>query len=621
MTIPSTPRTLLTALLVAAIATLVFWPGISGSFLFDDYDAIVENTSLHLETFSWDGLLRAAQSFQPGGGSRPLAMASFALDHLAAGLDPFVYKRTGLLVHAANAALVFFLALRLLTLAGVGEKHRLPAAFALASLWAVHPMQVASALYVVQRMETLSLFFVLLALLAYVAARQRQEKGLRAWPWLLAVLPLLALGLAAKESAALFPVYTLALELTLLGFRAARPATARAWRLAYLAGTAGALALFAFVVVPHYWSSGPYPYRDFDTAERLLTQLRVLPAYLGQMLLPLPRFLTFYYDTLEPSRSLIDPPTTALGGLFLLALLAGAWTLRRRRPLLALGVFWFFAAHLITSNVVPLELMFEHRNYFALFGVLLALADLVRLVPTSDGPAIKYLGVGALTVGFAVFGAIRAAMWSNPLMLALELSERNPGSPRAALDLGILYYGLASGNPDSPFFDMARQQLERAATLPRAGILPDANLILLAALKDEPSPQASWDRLQSRLRTIPLSPETLKALVDLLSARTKGHPVDEHRLLDTFDILIARAPLSAFLYARLGDFALNVASDEDRARGYFRQAIDHAQEQPDLPEKIIANLLQDGHFTLAADLAEYARGRGLLADAPRGPSS
>ena len=621
MTLPSALRPLVLALLVAAAATLVFWPGTSGSFLFDDYDALVENSALHLETFSWEGFMRAATSFQPGGGARPLAMASFALDYLAGGLDPFVYKRTGLLVHAANAALVFFLALRLLALAGVGERHRPPAALALALLWAVHPLQVSTALYVVQRMETLSLFFVLLALIAYVAARQRQQEGRRAWPWLLAVLPLLALGLLAKESAALFPAYALALELTVLGFRAARPGVARTWRLAYCAGTLAALALFAFVVAPHYWAAEPYPYRDFNTAERLLTQLRVLPAYLGQMLLPLPRFLTFYYDTLEPSRGLFDPPTTALGGLFLATLAAAAWALRRRRPLFALGVFWFFAAHLITSNVVPLELMFEHRNYFALFGVLLALADLVRLVPTRDGPAIKYLGVGALVAGFAVFGAIRAAMWSNPLMLAMELAERNPDSPRAALDLGIIYYGMADGNPDSPFLDMARRQLEHAAALPRAGILPDANLILLAALRDEPSPQASWDRLQRRLRTIPLTPETMNSLTNLLSARRKGHPVDEHQLLAAFDILFSRGPQPAFLYAQVGDFALNFAGDEARALGYFRQAIEHAQSQPELPGQIVANLLQEGRFALAAELAEYARGRGLLPTAPEGANS
>jgi Flp pilus assembly protein TadD len=288
---------------------------------------------------------------------------------------------------------------------------------------------------------------------------------------------------------------------------------------------------------------------------------------------------------------------------------------------LALGIFWFFAAHFLTSNVVPLELMFEHRNYFALFGVLLALADLVRLVPVRDGPAIKYLGVGALVAGFAVFGAIRAAMWSNPLMLAMELAERNPDSPRAALDLGILYYGMADGNPDSPFLDMARRQLEHAAALPRAGILPDANLILLAALRDEPSPQASWDRLQRRLRTTPLTPETMNALTNLLSARRKGRPVDEHQLLAAFDILFSRGPQPAFLYAQVGDFALNFAGDEARALGYFRQAIEHAQSQPELPGQIVANLLQEGRFALAAELAEYARGLGLLPTAPEGSSS
>lgn len=621
MTLPSALRPLVLALLAAAAATLAFWPGTSGSFLFDDFAVLVENAALHLETFSWEGFMQAAGSFQPGGSARSLAMASLALDHLAGGLDPFVYKRTGLLVHAANAALVFFLALRLLALAGIGEKHRQPAALALALLWAVHPLQVSTALYVVQRMETLSAFFVLLALLAYLEARRRQEEGRRAWPWLGAIVPLLALGLLAKESAALFPAYTLALELTLLGFRAARPGVARAWRMAYSAAALAALALFALVAAPHYWSAEPYPYRDFNTAERLLTQLRVLPAYLGQMLLPLPRFLTFYYDTLEPSRGLLDPPTTALGGLFLAALAAAAWTLRQRRPLLALGIFWFFAAHFLTSNVVPLELMFEHRNYFALFGVLLALAELVRLIPAPNGPAIKYLGVGALVAGFAVFGVIRAAMWSNPLMLAMELAERNPNSARAALDLGILYYGMADGNPDSPFLGMAKQQLARAAALPRAGILPDANLILVAALRGEPSPQGSWSRLQQRLRTVPLSAETMSALTKLLSARRKGHPVDEHQLLAAFDILFSRGPQPAFLYAQVGDFALNFAGDEARALGYFRQAIEHAQSQPELPGQIVANLLQEGRFALAAELAEYARGRGLLPTTPDGVSS
>ena len=58
-------------------------------------------------------------------------------------------------------------------------------------------------------------------------------------------------------------------------------------------------------------------------------------------------------------------------------LVAAAFALRHRLPMFSLGLFWFLGAHLLTSSVLPLELVFEHRNYFALLGVLLAIAELV----------------------------------------------------------------------------------------------------------------------------------------------------------------------------------------------------------------------------------------------------
>src|SRR3546814_20848978 len=60
-----------------------------------------------------------------------------------------------------------------------------------------------------------------------------------------------------------------------------------------------------------------------------------------------------------------------------LALLGTAWSLRTRWPLFALGVFLFFAAHFIASTVVGLELAFEHRNHFALIGMVLAIGSLL----------------------------------------------------------------------------------------------------------------------------------------------------------------------------------------------------------------------------------------------------
>src|SRR5699024_7915595 len=128
-----------------------------------------------------------------------------------------------------------------------------------------------------------------------------------------------------------------------------------------------------------YGSSETVTGRNFSTAERVLSQLRILPLYLQQILLPLPSNMYFYYDDFAPSRGWLSPATTLAGAAFLLGLLLAAWQLRKRLPLFALGVAWFFAAHFMTSNVIALELVFEHRNYFALFGVLLALTGLFQL--------------------------------------------------------------------------------------------------------------------------------------------------------------------------------------------------------------------------------------------------
>src|SRR5690554_6382780 len=130
---------------------------------------------------------------------------------------------------------------------------------------------------------------------------------------------------------------------------------------------------FFFVVLPHYWHWQSYPGRDFCSMERLLTLVRWLVMYLGQPLIPLPSSMTFFYDYLSISRSLWQPWTTLPALLMLTGCLVWAWRWRVRRPVFACGIFLFFAGHVMTSNVINLELAFEHRNHFPLIGIVLAL--------------------------------------------------------------------------------------------------------------------------------------------------------------------------------------------------------------------------------------------------------
>ncbi|RYG88544.1 MAG: hypothetical protein EON59_04125 [Alphaproteobacteria bacterium] len=584
------------AVLLLLLTTAVYWPGLGGDFLFDDYPNIVSNPRVHAESLDWPTLKRAAAGYEPGQIGRPLATVSFAINHYLGAKAPWGYKFGSLCVHLLNATLVFLLLLRLFKLPRLAaDAWPILAAFAISLLWAIHPLQVSSVLYVVQRMETLSLTFVLLALLAYLRGRVAQQDNRRGWPWLATSALLACVGLMSKETAVLFPVYALALELTVLGFNAARPGTTRFLKLAFGVGVTATLLAFVFLVLPKYLAAGAFAGRDFTVYERLLTQLRVLPMYLGQILLPLPGSMTFYYDAYPKSVGLLDPATTLLGGAFLLGLLLAAWLLRRRMPLAALGVFWFLGAHLLTSNVFNLELVFEHRNYFALLGVLLVVADLVRLVPMQDGPALKRVAVGALVLAFGFLGVLRAATWGDPLHLASDLVAKNPESARASSDLATLYVGMSGSDPNSPFFDFGRREFERGSLLPSASPLPEQGLILMAATTHQPVLDEWWVRLIHKLETQPISPQQTAAVTGLLSERYKGIVMDDRRLSQACQALLARKKQPAHLYAQVGDHALNYLHDEDLAGRMFVTAIERNPTDADYANRVLRALVADGH--------------------------
>lgn len=600
------------AFLLALLTIAVFFPGLGGSFLFDDFPNIITNPRIQAEALDAENLGRAAKAYEHGAYGRPLATISFAVDYyLAGGYDAPQFKRTSLLVHVVNALLVLALSNSLLRICGVA-RPAIPA-FAIALAWAAHPLQVSSVLYIVQRMETLSATFVLAALIAYLRGRMQQIEGGAGATWIAASILLAAIGLLSKETAVLFPLYALTIELTLLRFRAADAAVTRRWRLTYLAGAiAGGLA-FAVLILPMYLDPVSYSFREFGLLERLLSQLRILPMYLGWILLPLPGQLTFYYDDFAASQGLLSPATTLAGGLLLAALLGGALAARERFPLAALGVLWFFAAHFLTSNVVPFELVFEHRNYLASLGILVAVFDFVRRIPMRDGPALLRAGVGAVLLGLMALCAIRAATWGEPLLLASELARMNQNSARASNDLGEQYMVLAGNSADSPFYSLAEREFERGSRLPTASPLTEQALILLAATAGQVPKQEWWDRLDSKLRERTIGPQEKGAVFGLLHQRRKGLELDDQRLGQSLRILFERTKMEPVAYAQFGDYALENLGDEELATRMFVASINANPKDVDYAHRIIAALVSDNRPEQAKAVMDRAVELGLIA--------
>jgi protein O-mannosyl-transferase len=606
MTLPGRASAAVVALLLLTAAA--FWPGLDGGWLFDDHANIVRDARIHVDSLDVDSL-REAMGAYGGPLGRPLATASFAVDHAIAGLDPWQFKFTSLLVHLLNAALVFALARRLLPPASGSMVAATAPAFALALAWAIHPYQVSTVLYVVQRMEMLSATFVLLALLAYLRGRRAQIAGVRGWPWIAAAGALAAAGLLAKETAVLSVPFALALEWTVLAFAAADARTSRRWRAAYAVAVVAGILAFALWVAPPFVTAETYAIRDFGPMERVLTQLRVLPMYLGDILLPRPADFQFYYDNLAPSRGLLSPPTTLAGGVLLLGLAVLAWALRRRVPLFSLGIMWFFAAHLLTSNVLPLELAFEHRNYFALFGVLLAVTALVLRLPRGDASRLRPVTVGIVLAGLVFMTVLRSATWGDPLQLAMSLAGRNPTSSRASMDLGEQYMLLARGDATSRFYRMAEEEFERGAALPGASAMPDQGLIVLAAVAGQPAKPEWWDRIASKLRERAIGPQEMSMVAGLLGLRHEGLVFDDARYAETYIILLERMQVPPGQVYAFADHALTFLGDRALAGQLYALAVDAGDLEF---AAAVAEALHDaGHDDMAKIVVDRARANGL----------
>lgn len=602
-------RFLLLAAFGALIAGLLLLPGLGGGFLLDDKPAIPENAAVQVATLDAGQLMQAAYSY--GGGARALPMLSFALDHWRGGLDPAAFKATNIAIHVLTTlALAWFFRL-LLAGAGWPATRTTYAAPLLALAWAVHPLQVSSVLYIVQRMQTMGTLFLVLALCAYLKMRYAQIAGERSRQYGVLAVLCWVLALASKEDSILLPAYTLALELTVLRFRTASAALENRLRRGYQLLVVLGVAVFVLVLVPKHWYPDSYPGRDFSSLERLLTQGRVLAMYLGQVLWPLPSHLPFYYDDLQPSRSLLQPWTTLPALLLVFGLLALAWRLRHRRPLLSLGILLFFAGHAVSSNIIGLELAFEHRNHFPLIGAVLAIGDALRdaferlrLRPATIAPACL-----ALVAALSSATLLRAQAWGSRIGFAEYGTQIAPRSERAWIDLCQTHFELSGNRPADPHFAKALATCAKGATL-RDGATNLTNLVLLKTINGSVR-QSDWEQLFERMRRVTLTPSNVGVAWHLVRYSNGDKRIAPRNVIAIIDIISKRSDFRPEEYAAFGYYAAKNGLGDDALR-FFALAIETSPPASQLPQALLIDLQREGYPRWAAQLTP-------LVHAHRGP--
>ncbi|WP_158885981.1 hypothetical protein [Rhodanobacter sp. L36] len=630
----------LNATVVLAIGTLVvacvYWAGLSGSWLFDDYPNIVDNHNVQPANASLSSLVGAALSSQSSDFKRPLSSLTFAVNYLVGGMDPYSWKLVNLLIHLLNGVAIFMLARKLIQLAPalparvassslrshLNQTQRAPAdvvAALIATGWMLLPINLTAVLYVVQRMESMANLFVLIGLLGYVAGRQRmlqvnevldatEHRPTNTRGFLLCITSLIiptALGALAKETAVMLPLYALVIEWIFFRFRKCSDAFDFRIATLFVVVLLVPMAIGMIWVLPALLQPNAWATRDFTLGTRLLSEARIVVGYIRWTLLPTPNALSFYHDDFRISTGLLTPWTTLASLVMLVVMVLSIFWLRSRRPLAALGIALFLACHLLTGTVLPLELIYEHRNYFSSFGLLLALVPLLA-VPRQTWLALpRYLLLAGLLLCWSAFTAMTSYAWGSPLRLAEELAERAPASPRAQYELGRTYIIYSRYDPASPFTPLVYAPLEKSAALPDSSILPEQALIFMNSRMHLPLKDAWWESMIGKLRQRKPGVQDESSLGALTQCARDGEcELPKARMVDAYNAALSHSAPGARLQSMYGDYAWNVLHDHDLGERMTAAAVQNATNEPAYRITLARMLVAQGRVREAQEVVQ-----------------
>jgi protein O-mannosyl-transferase len=345
------------AALIILLTVVAYLPALRCGFIWDDDDYLTENPLLTAP----DGLRRiwSGQHYQSQ--YFPLVHTTFRFERMLWGLNPVGYHAVNVLLHSLDALLVWAVLRRL----------ALPGAWLAAAIWAVHPVNVETVVWVTELKNTQSTLFYLLALLAWMKFTDRGT--IRPWRFYALALPLHALALCAKTTACTLP----AAMVLVLWVRNQRIG----WR--RIAQVVPFLVLGVTMALVSVWWEGRVGhhhrgYYAFNLLERLLIASRAIWFY--AMKLVWPTNLTFSYPRWQINAR--DP----LQYVWLIGCVAVAFVLWWRRNnwgrACAAAVVFFVAAlspllGIVTNVTFRWSFVADHYQYVASIGPIALFAAVI----------------------------------------------------------------------------------------------------------------------------------------------------------------------------------------------------------------------------------------------------
>ncbi|MFH1156303.1 MAG: hypothetical protein V1793_21055, partial [Pseudomonadota bacterium] len=349
-------------ILISILVMIVYSNSFDNSWHLDDYVRIPANTNIQMNELSFKSIADSIflDSVDASGRIhhqvyRPLVNLSFALNWFFHKDNVRGYHAVSIFIHILTTVALYFSILYLFktpALEHVSQDTAFFSAFFTAVLWAVHPINTQAVNYLVQRMALMSALFYLSGIMFYLKAKHSGTTTKKKRLYALAVVSFF-LAIGSKENAVTFPLAIFLLEIIFFK-RSLSLGNRRLWiRFSICMIVISAVA----AAVLYTWGfSLPtmqtlYEKRSFTMLERALTQPRILLFYLSLIFYPVASRFSIEHDYVL-STSLFNPISPVSAIIAIAAIISAAMIVRKRAPLVSLGILFFFLAQMVESSIL-----------------------------------------------------------------------------------------------------------------------------------------------------------------------------------------------------------------------------------------------------------------------------
>ena len=462
-------------ILLSLLILLSYSNTFHASWHLDDQPNIINNYYLHLDNLKLESIIHTffTNPHDPLHiGSkmyRPIACLSFALNWYVGKDDVSGYHIVNTAIHIFTSFFLFLTILYLFDTPNLKDKFQnkyFIAVFA-AVLWAVNPIQTQAVTYIVQRMAEMGAMFYLFGIYTYIRARLCGSLFQKT-AWLAACILFYMLALGSKENTAMLPMALILVEI--IFFQDVETRRTRIMLFLIMAGIGFMVILtgsFFFLNGHPFSFLNGYGNRPFSLTERLLAEPRIVVYYLSQIFYPVPSRFSIAHDVII-SNSFLKPWTTIPAVLIIVLLIGTGISQIKKRPVLSFGILFFFLNQIIESSVLPLELVFEHRNYlpslFLFFPVACGFNYILETYKNKLFYSLIIISIILIVAGLCTSTFIRNKAWKNNRALWVDAVRKAPHNARALNTLAIeLAWGNYSINPHR--YDLALKLFEKSLNM------------------------------------------------------------------------------------------------------------------------------------------------------------